>query len=151
MSFSWFFSCLLVFLKINNGCTIHHRDRVCSCYKLLLPNSLDNAYYERLWRDLQECFASLRGNLVFVIPMAWFEGEIVFTLYILYLIFVALHLIHIYLIYLCFTYYTSLYLVDYACMSPFISFETCFMTWWMILILSNLSWRSEILCQMFSS
>jgi hypothetical protein len=25
-------------------------------------------------------FASLRGNLVFVIPIAWFEGELVFYL-----------------------------------------------------------------------
>jgi hypothetical protein len=46
-------------------------------------------------------FASLqRGNLVFAIPMAWFEGDLVFILYILYLIFIALYFIHIYLIYL---------------------------------------------------
>jgi hypothetical protein len=36
-------------------------------------------------------------------------------------------------------------------MSPFISFETCFVTYWMILILSNLTLRTEILCQIFSS
>jgi hypothetical protein len=38
-----------------------------------------------------------------------------------------------------------------TCISPFISFETCFVTCWMILILNNLTLRSEILCQMFSS
>jgi hypothetical protein len=38
-----------------------------------------------------------------------------------------------------------------TCISPFISFETCFVTCWMILILSNLSLRSEIVYQMFSS
>jgi hypothetical protein len=43
------------------------------------------------------------------------KRSLCFTLYILYLIFIALHFIHIYLIYHCFTYYTSLYLVDYAC------------------------------------
>jgi hypothetical protein len=46
--------------------------------------------------------------------MELFEGDLVFTLYILYLIFIAMHFIHIYLIYHWFTYYTSLYLVDYA-------------------------------------
>jgi hypothetical protein len=38
-----------------------------------------------------------------------------------------------------------------TCISHFISFETCFATCWMILILSNLTFRSEILWQMFSS
>jgi hypothetical protein len=48
-------------------------------------------------------FASLcggrGGDLVFAIPIEWFEGELV-ILYILYLIYIALHYIHIYLIYL---------------------------------------------------
>jgi hypothetical protein len=38
-----------------------------------------------------------------------------------------------------------------TCISHFISFETRFVTWWMILILSNLTLRSEIVCQMFIS
>jgi hypothetical protein len=51
---------------------------------------------------------------VFAIPMAWFEGKLVF--YLVYTLF-YLHRIafHIYLIYLCFTYYTNLYLIDYSC------------------------------------
>jgi hypothetical protein len=61
-------------------------------------------------------FASLRGgNLVFAIPMAWFEGELVFYLvYTLsYLYCIAFHSYQTNLP--CFTYYTRLYLVDYAC------------------------------------
>jgi membrane-associated HD superfamily phosphohydrolase len=38
-----------------------------------------------------------------------------------------------------------------TCINHFISFETCFVTCWMILILSNLTLRSVILCQIFSS
>jgi hypothetical protein len=38
-----------------------------------------------------------------------------------------------------------------TCISHFISFETCFMTYWMILILSNLTLRSEIIYQIFIS
>jgi hypothetical protein len=38
-----------------------------------------------------------------------------------------------------------------TCISHFISFETCFVTCWMILILSNLTLRSKIICQIFSS
>jgi hypothetical protein len=49
-------------------------------------------------------FASLQrggGDLVFAIPMAWFEGgSLYFILHILYLIFITLHYVHIYLIYL---------------------------------------------------
>jgi hypothetical protein len=43
-------------------------------------------------------FASLPrggGDLVFAIPMVWFEGSLHFILYILYLIFIALYFIHI--------------------------------------------------------
>jgi hypothetical protein len=59
-------------------------------------------------------FAALRGNLVFAIPMSWFEEELV--LYLVYTLssFYRIAFHHIYLIYLCFTCYTSLYLVDYA-------------------------------------
>jgi hypothetical protein len=61
-------------------------------------------------------FASLwGGDLLFAIPMTWFEGSLCFTLYVLYIIFITLHFIHMYIIYICFTYYTSLYLADYAC------------------------------------
>jgi hypothetical protein len=61
-------------------------------------------------------FASLPGGTCYL-PSLWYglRGSLCFTLYILYLIFLALHFIHIYIIYLCFTYYSSLYLVDYAC------------------------------------
>jgi hypothetical protein len=37
-----------------------------------------------------------------------------------------------------------------TCISSFISFETCFATCWIILLLSNLTLRSEILYKMFS-
>jgi hypothetical protein len=50
------------------------------------------------------------GILVFAIPMTWFEGSLCFALYILYLIFHRIAFSSIY----CFTYYTSLYLVEYA-------------------------------------
>jgi hypothetical protein len=52
--------------------------------------------------------------LVFVILMAWFEGDFVFYLVYLYPFAFPLHFLHIHLSQSCFTYYTSLYLVDYA-------------------------------------
>jgi hypothetical protein len=42
-------------------------------------------------------FTTLWGNMVFAIPMAWFEGSLCLTLYILYLLFIALHFFHIHL------------------------------------------------------
>jgi hypothetical protein len=56
-----------------------------------------------------------RGKLVFTIPMAWFEGELVFYLVYLYSFTVVLHFLHIHLVIYCFTCYTSLYLDDYVC------------------------------------
>jgi hypothetical protein len=62
------------------------------------------------------CFFAVGGG-AWCFPSLWhgLRGSLWFTFYILYLIFIALHFIHIYLVYPCFTYYTSLYLVDYAC------------------------------------
>jgi hypothetical protein len=58
-------------------------------------------------------FADLRGELVFAILMAWFEGELV-----LYLVYCIICFSLAFSSYspksLCFTYYTSLYLLNYA-------------------------------------
>jgi hypothetical protein len=51
---------------------------------------------------------------MFVIHMAWFEGEFVFNLIYLYPFAFLLYFLHIHLSQLCFTCYTSLYLLDYA-------------------------------------
>jgi hypothetical protein len=49
-----------------------------------------------------------RGKLVFAIPMAWFEGELVFHLVYLCHFSFLLH-------FLSYSSFTSLYLVNYAC------------------------------------
>jgi hypothetical protein len=73
----------------------------------IITKPLDATRFASLWRG--------RGA-TWCLPSLWhgLRGSLCFTLYILYLIFILLHFIHIYLIYLCFTYYTSLYLVNYA-------------------------------------
>jgi hypothetical protein len=43
------------------------------------------------------CFADLQGDLVFAIPMAWFEGELVIFLVYLYHFAFLLHFLHIHL------------------------------------------------------
>jgi hypothetical protein len=55
-------------------------------------------------------FASLRGSLMFAIPMTWFEGEPVICLVYLYPFAFFSYSPKS----LCFTYYTSLYLLNYT-------------------------------------
>jgi hypothetical protein len=49
---------------------------------------------------VSSCFASLQGELVFAIPMAWFERELVFYLVYLFLFTFLLHFLHTHLSYL---------------------------------------------------
>jgi hypothetical protein len=62
-------------------------------------------------------FASLRRggrSLVFTIPMALFEGELVICFVYLYPFAFLMHFLHIHLSQLCITCYTSLYFLNYA-------------------------------------
>jgi hypothetical protein len=55
------------------------------------------------------------GNLVFVIPISWFEGELVFCLvYMLSYLYLIAFNSYLPNLHIAFTYYASLYLVDYA-------------------------------------